>query len=78
MTKFSMFETLMSLPLFKGASHEQISLFVEKTHLSFKNYNPGENIASASSLLVTTGAIWCKTLKSRSLSGDFFRAYTSL
>lgn len=28
--------------------------------------------ASASSLLVTTGAIWCKTLKSRSLSGDFF------
>lgn len=46
MTKFSMFETLMSLPLFKGASHEQISLFVEKTHLFFKNYNPGENIIS--------------------------------
>ena len=48
MTKFSMFETLMSLPLFKGASHEQILLFVEKTHLSFKNYNPGENIVSES------------------------------
>jgi len=41
-----MFETLMSLPLFKGASVEQISSFVEKTNLSFKSFNPGEKIAS--------------------------------
>lgn len=33
---------------------------------------------SASSLLVTTGDILCKTLKSRLLSGGFFRAHTSL
>lgn len=41
-----MFETLMSLPLFKGASYEQISLFVEKTHLSFNSYGPGEWIVT--------------------------------
>lgn len=45
-----MFETLMSLPLFKGASHEQISMFVEKTHLSFNSYEPGDTIVSASDI----------------------------
>lgn len=50
-----MFETLMSLPLFKGASAEQISAFVEKTHLAFKTYNPGETIAS--------GKDSCRTLR---------------
>ncbi|MDE6392178.1 MAG: cyclic nucleotide-binding domain-containing protein [Muribaculaceae bacterium] len=48
MAELSMFETLMSLPLFKGASHEQIALFVEKTHLSFNSYEPGEMIVAAS------------------------------
>ncbi len=35
-------------------------------------------VVKASSLLVTTGAIWCKILKSRSLSGDFFHAHTAI
>lgn len=34
--------------------------------------------ASENSLLVTTSAIWRKTLKSRLLSGGFFRAHTFL
>lgn len=55
MAGYSMFETLMSLPLFKGASVEQISAFVEKTHLAFKTYNPGETIAS--------GKDSCRTLR---------------
>ena len=37
-----------------------------------------ENKLKASNLLVTTGIIWCKTLKSRSLSGGFFRLHTAI
>lgn len=44
MATLSMFETLMSLPIFSGANREQISLFVEKTHLDFDSFNPGETI----------------------------------
>ncbi len=56
MAVYSMFETLMSLPLFKGASEEQISAFVEKTHLSFKSFNPGEKIALCND---TCRTLWC-------------------
>lgn len=40
-----MYATIMSLPLFKGVSHDQISAFLEKTHINFKNYLPGDSIA---------------------------------
>lgn len=41
-----MFEILMSLPMFRGVSQEQISSFVDKTHLLFRTYQPGERIVS--------------------------------
>jgi len=41
-------------------------------------YQYYKDSASESSLLVTTGAIWCKILKSRSLSGGFFRLHTAI
>lgn len=46
MPKYSMFETLMSLPMFKGVSRDQISSFVEKTNLLFRTYQPGERIVT--------------------------------
>lgn len=42
----SMYEMIMDLPLFKGVSKDQISLFLEKTHIDFKNYGVGEILAS--------------------------------
>lgn len=47
MAAVSMYETIMSLPLFKGASYDAIHEFVEKTHLSFEKYRPGETIVNA-------------------------------
>ena len=43
-TTESMFDRLRSLPLLKGLSINQISGLVEKSHLEFKNYQPGEVI----------------------------------
>lgn len=40
----SIFEILMNLAIFKGASREAIHAFVEKTHLEFTKYFPGEVI----------------------------------
>ena len=40
----SMYERLMGLPLFKGASTELIHSFAEKTPLRFTTYKPGETI----------------------------------
>lgn len=40
----SMYETIMELPLFKGASTEDISSFLEKTKIEFKNYKAGDVI----------------------------------
>lgn len=36
-----MYETIQGLPLFKGTTAEQISAFLEKTHIEFKNFEPG-------------------------------------
>lgn len=41
----SMYEMIMDLPLFKGVSKDQVSLFLEKTHIDFKNYEMGEVLA---------------------------------
>lgn len=41
----SMYERIMELPLFKGVSKDQVSLFLEKTHVDFKNYGAGEILA---------------------------------
>lgn len=38
----SMYEKLMELPIFKGASYSQIHSFVEKTHIDFYKLHPGE------------------------------------
>lgn len=40
----SMFDTIMNLPLFQGITREQLSLFLEKTQLSFLNYNATDTI----------------------------------
>lgn len=37
----------MNLPLFKGLSHEQVSAFLEKTHITFSKYSDNEKIVSA-------------------------------
>lgn len=39
-----MYETIMSLPLFKGVSKELVSSFLEKTHIQFVNYTDGDII----------------------------------
>lgn len=41
----TMYEMIMDLPLFKGVSKDLVSLFLEKTHIGFKNYNVGEMLA---------------------------------
>ncbi len=41
----TMYEMIMDLPLFKGVSKDQVSLFLEKTHIGFKNYSVGEILA---------------------------------
>ncbi len=38
----SMYAMIMSLPLFKGISREQVSSFLEKTNLAFRTYHKGE------------------------------------
>lgn len=43
----SMYETIMSLPLFKGVSREQVSSFVEKTYVEFQNHSAGTTVVSA-------------------------------
>lgn len=42
----TMYEILMSIPLFKGASHDQISLFLEKTSLQFKNFKTDDKVCA--------------------------------
>lgn len=42
----TMYEILMNIPLFKGASHDQISLFLEKTSLQFKNFKTDDKVIS--------------------------------
>lgn len=42
----SMYETIMNLPLFKGASREQVSLFLEKTNIHFLRYEDGDVVAN--------------------------------
>lgn len=51
----SIYETIMGLPLFKGASNEVIHAFVEKTPLSFSKYDAG-------SIIVTPG-MHCDSVK---------------
>lgn len=50
-----MFETLMGLPLLSGASHEQISGFIAKTHLDFSTFNPGDEIVALNSAAALSG-----------------------
>lgn len=42
----SMYEKIMELPLFKGLGESQISSFLGKTHLEFKNYKANDVIVS--------------------------------
>ncbi len=43
----TIYETIMNLPLFKGLSHEQVSSFLEKTHIRFTKYSNGQRIVNA-------------------------------
>lgn len=47
----SMYERIMELPLFKGLGAAQISSFLEKTHLDFKNYKANEIILSRGEII---------------------------
>lgn len=38
------YEMIMDLPLFKGVGKDHVSLFLEKTHLNFINFNPGDTV----------------------------------
>ena len=40
----TMFEQLMNLPLFRGASHEKLAQIVGQTKLHFLKYPEGETI----------------------------------
>lgn len=40
----TMYETIMSFPLFKGVSHDQLSRFLMKTNIGFEKYMPEETI----------------------------------
>lgn len=40
----SMYETIMSLPLFYGINNDQVSQFVARTHLHFTRYKEGDTI----------------------------------
>lgn len=42
----TMYETIMSLPLFKGVSKDLVSTFLEKTHIQFVNFVDGDKIIS--------------------------------
>lgn len=42
----NMFEQLMQLPLFQGASQEQLAHLVEKLPFHFLKYSPGDNIVA--------------------------------
>lgn len=47
MTPNSMYENLMTLPLFKGVSYARLSEIVGNTRLAFLKYLPGEAILEA-------------------------------
>lgn len=51
----SMYVTIMNLPLFKGLGSEQVSSFLEKTHIVFENYRAGDTV-------YTEGEV-CKTIR---------------
>lgn len=42
----TMYEMIMDLPLFKGVGKDHVSQFLEKTHISFDNYQPGEVVTA--------------------------------
>lgn len=44
MTMLTMYEKLMSLPIFKGVGPDQVSQFLEKTDLNFQTYQPGDTV----------------------------------
>ena len=39
-----MYDKIMDLSLFKGINRETLSTFLEKTHLHFRNFQPGEKV----------------------------------
>lgn len=51
-----MYEKLLTLPIFKGVGPEQLSMFLEKTHLDFDNHDAGDVIVS---LLEDCGSLKC-------------------
>lgn len=53
----TMYEMIMDLPLFKGLSHEQVSAFLEKTHVDFKKYENGEIIVDSSDRVATVKCV---------------------
>jgi len=44
MSAQTMYEKIMSLPLFKGVGVDHVSSFLEKTSISFSKFSPGESI----------------------------------
>lgn len=46
-----MYSIIMDLPLFKGISREQVSSFLEKTSIEFRNFNPSEIIIEQGNII---------------------------
>lgn len=52
---YSFYEKVLSLPIFRGVTPEQITQFVEKTHLSFQTFSDAERVISS--------GLQCRTVK---------------
>lgn len=53
----SMYDTIMFLPLFKGVTEEDVSVFLEKTRLVFDNYNAGDVIIDKGEVVERLGFV---------------------
>lgn len=53
----TMYETIMNLPLFKGLSRDQVSSFLEKTHIRFSRYEKGDMFISTKDIVTEVRCI---------------------
>lgn len=66
----TMYETIMNMPLFKGLSNEQVSSFLEKTHIRFTKYSDGEQILQADDRVTDVKCVISGRIVTRHILGD--------
>ena len=81
MTTNSMYENLMTLPLFKGISYARLSEIVGNTRLAFLKYLPGEPMLTAGDQCrklnpFGSESFAVKSIFSLSGSSGFFRLFS--